>query len=132
MKISGWLCPNDEFIQCSLYEHIEVAVNNPVVLKYVPEIIDMIHTLSEIEEGCQDLADREGGHNAEWHIYEMACDKARPKIRKLLLNNGFIRVGESDGDLHFEGKSNYLKSRYQACVSLAEEYGARAVFEPQR
>jgi hypothetical protein len=131
-KVAGWLCPNGEFIQCQLYEHIDIVSENPYFIEKVPKISDIIQHLEDVEAGCRDLADREGSHNAEWHCYEMACDDARHEIRRLLLNEGFIRVGESDEELYFEGRPNVLKSRHQVCKDLAESYGTTANFEPVR
>lgn len=131
-SITGWLCPNGEFIQCGRFEHIAVCKQYPIFGERVPKILDILESLDETEQMCQEMADRDGHRNAEWHIYEIASDKAGPEIKRLLLNNGFIRVGEFDGDLHFEGRPNHLKSQHQMCKDLADDYGAGAVFEPQR
>jgi hypothetical protein len=131
-KIYGWLSPDGEYIPCGMYEHLEAIATNPIFLKRVPEIEDIFAALEEVAAGCQELADREGSHNAEWHIYEMECDRLRPKIWKKILNAGFIRVGEVGEDLHFEGRPNVLRSKYQMCKDFADSYGAGAVFEPQR
>jgi hypothetical protein len=132
MRVTGWLCPSGEFIQCDRWEHIETCRKHPIFAQRVPKVLEILEDLDSTEEMCQELADREGNHNAEWHIYDIARDAARPKIWRLLLNDGFIRVGEVDGDLHFEGRPNQLKSKYQMCKDLADSYGAGAVFEPQR
>lgn len=131
-KIYGWLCPDGEFIQCPMYEHLAMVNEHPIFVKKVPKIGDLLDNLEEIERGCQELADREGSHNAEWHTYEMAMDRIRPEIWRLLLNAGFIRVGEANEELYFEGRPNVLKSKYQACKDLADSYGTTANFEPKR
>jgi hypothetical protein len=41
-------------------------------------------------------------------------------------------VGEADDCLHFEAFPNIIKKRYQECKDFAEQYGMKAVFEPQR
>lgn len=132
MRITGWLCPNGEFIQCERWQHIEACEKHPIFTEKVPKIGKLLERLRSIEEGCEEHAAREGSSNAEWHIYEIARDEARPEIWRLLLNGGFIRVGEVDGDLHFEGRPDQLKSKYQMCKDLADSYGTGAVFEPQR
>lgn len=132
MRVTGWLCPNGEFIECSRWEHIATCRKHPIFAQRVPKVLEILEDLDRTEEMCQELADREGNHNAEWHLYDIASDNARPKIWRLLLNDGFIRVGEVDGDLHFEGRPNQLKSKYQMCKDFADSYGAGAVFEPQR
>jgi hypothetical protein len=131
-KVAGWLCPNGEFIQCQLYEHIEIVSENPYFIKKVPKIGDIISKLDEMHRDHSELADREGSHNAEWHIYEIACTDARHEIRRLLLNEGFIRVGESNEELYFEGRPNVLKSKYQVCKDFADSYGTTANFDPVR
>lgn len=131
-RITGWLCPDGKFVQCEMYEHIDFCKKHPIFTQRVPKIVEILDRLDSIEEGCRELAEREGNSNAEWHCYEIASDNARPEIRRLLLNDGFIRVGESEGSLHFEGRPNVLKSKHQACKDLADSYGTDAVFEPQR
>lgn len=132
MKITGWLAPTGEFIQCHLWRHIETVKSNPIFIEKVPKIDKILKDLDEMEESCRETADREGASNAEWHCYEIMEDKARPEIWRLLLNYGFIRVGEVDGNLHFEGRPNHLKDKYQMCKDFADSYGAGAIFEPQK
>lgn len=129
-KITGWLAPNNEFIQCNLFEHIEIIRENKIFSKYVPKIDDIIQNIENIYDSCQSYADH--GEHPEWHCYEMACDDARPEIRRLLLNAGFIRVGESKNGLHFEGRPNHLKTKHQRCKDFADSYAAEAYFEPQK
>lgn len=130
-RITGWLCPGGEFVECDTYHHMSVVSKNPVFCAKAPKVTEILERLESIEEDCQDMADREGSHNAEWHVYEMACDRAKDQIYEALLDVGFIRVGESaDHELHFEGKPYSLKKYHQVCVDLADSYGTSAVFEP--
>lgn len=131
-RVSGWLCPDGQFIQCPMYEHLDILNEHDIFFKKVPKALELMEELEAVHQACQDLADREGHHNGEWHCYEMATDRIRPEIWRLVLNAGFIRVGESDDELYFEGRPNVLKSRHQACVDLAESYGTKANFEPKR
>lgn len=128
--INGWLTPKGDFVKCDHYAHLDIARHPDVIT--IPRIAKLISELDKIHDDCSDHADREGSHNAEWHIYEMAMDDARVEIWKTLLNHGYIRIGEVDNELHFEGKPNHLKSKYQKCVDFADSYGAKAVFEPQK
>lgn len=117
-------------MECKRYEHIEEVVRNPIFGKLAPKVIDWCLEIEAAEESCQELSDR--GEHGEWHSYEMTCDSVRPKIWNHLLNRGFIRVGEVNGKLHFEGRPNHLKQMHQKCLDLAEGYAAQAVFEPQK
>lgn len=132
MLIAGWLCPDDQFVQCSLFNHLDVIRDNPVFVQAVPEIIDLLVNLDVAHASHSDVSRREGSTQAEWHAYEILSDRTTDTIWRLLLDAGFVRVGEADGSLFFEGRPNVLKSRYQACKDLAESYDTNAVFEPQR
>lgn len=132
MKVTGWMCPNGEFVECDSMQHLAAVRSHPVFFRCVPEIERILDDLAETEEMCQDLADREGASNAEWHIYERKNDRAGSSIVRLMLDAGFIRVGSVAGDIHFEGRPNRLKSNYQLCKDFADSYGAKAVFEPQK
>jgi hypothetical protein len=132
LKISGWLTPSGEFVKCELYEHLSVVVENPVFIAQVPEIDSLLQELYDCESYCQEMSEREGSGNAEWHRYEMLQDGMSCKIRCLLLDAGFIRVGEYKNSIHFEGRPNHLKSKHQMCVDFADSYGANAIFEPVR
>lgn len=132
MDIRGWLFPNGEFLQCDLYEHIISIHDNQYVMEKVPEILKIKENLDSIKEECEEMSRREGSGNAEWHCYEIAYDRAPSQIRKLLLDNGFIRVGEANGTLHFEGRPNILKKEHQRCKDFADSYAADIIFEPQK
>lgn len=132
MKITGWLVPGIGFLQCDQFNHIKSVRDNPVFVQKVPKIGKLIEELDNLYEVHEQTSQQDGSYNAEWHIYEVSYDETRHEIWRLLLNNGFIRVGEVDGDVHFEGRPNVLKSRYQECKDFADSYGAGAVFEPQR
>jgi hypothetical protein len=131
MKITGWLTPIGEFIECKPWEHLSLMYNEKVRQR-VPKIVSLQERLEEMEKDFREVSEREGSSNAEWHIYEIETDNARHEIWRLLLNEGFIRVGEVDGSIHFEGRPNHLKNKYQICKDFADSYGADAVFEPQR
>lgn len=125
MKVTGWLTPAGEFIQCKMYEHMELVKTNPVFIQFEPKIQAVLDNLERLEKQCQEDAEREGNSNAEWHLYEMASDRAPDEIWQLLLNRGFIRVGESDDSLHFEGRPNHIKKQHQICKDLADSYELR-------
>jgi len=128
--VTGWLLPNGNFVECNKNEHIQFVTEHKEVLELVPKIAEVLHNLElQYEEQCE-YSDRVGSTDAEWHHYEIACDDARREIWRLLLNNGFIRVGEYQYALHFEGRPNQLKKRHQACKDLADSYGADCMFEP--
>ena len=130
--VTGWLSPRGKFLQCPLWGHLEVLDQNRAFVESVSEIVDLLNRIERDYQDQQEYAEEVGSHNAEWHNYEIKCDGFRCDIRRLLLNNGFIRVGESKGTLHFEGRPNQLKSKYQQCRDFADSYGADCVFEPQR
>ena len=130
-KLFGWLTPSGRFVECHSYQHLRVATNDPEMSK-IGKIANIIEELQDLEDSHTELADREGSHNAEWHIYEMACDKAGPKIVKELYRAKYIRVGSRDDHLHFEGFPNVLKSEMQRCKDFAEQNGMEATFDPQR
>lgn len=129
-KIAGWMAPNGDFIECALYEHMDVIRSHNIFSKYVPKLDDIFSRLDHICDSCQKAAN--SGEHPEWHCYEMACDNERSNIRRLLLNAGFIRIGQSKDSIHFEGRPNHLKTKHQKCKDFADSYGADAVFEPER
>jgi len=130
MRIFGWLAPSGRFVECEVYEHIQIASTDAEMRRVVA---DLFEQLESIEEGCRETAEREGSCNAEWHIYEIACDRLKPRIINKLYGAKFIRVGEADKQtLCFEGFPDVIKSRHQACKDFAEQYGMESRFEPVR
>lgn len=130
-KVGGWLCPNGEFMECALYRHIEIVLENPDFIKKVPKLGEIKSSLEDIRRDCHKRAAQEGSHcHAEWHLYDMAVDDSRLVIRELLLDEGFIRVGSFDQEIYFEGRPSALKSQYQTCKDFADSYDATANFEP--
>ena len=131
-KIFGWLSPSGEFIECEMYEHLEVASEN-LEMRSIPKINQIISRLEAIHEECERAAEKEGSCHAEWHTYEMACDDVKTEIVKHLYRAKYIRVGESaDEVLHFEGFPDVLRARHQKCVDFAESYGTVTKFDPIR
>ena len=128
--INGWLTPNGNFIECETANHIEFFNKNKELIQDQEKIVKIFLDLELLRNEFDEISEREGSHNAEWHIYEIACDNARTQIWKQLLDNGFIRVGEMRGCLHFEGRPKYIKKRFQTCKDMADSYGAACVFEP--
>jgi len=92
----------------------------------------LLKELKETENECVEMAEIEGPIHAEWHQYEMHCDRVIPKIIQELYRNKYIRVGSSDDEIHFEAFPNVIKSRYQECKDFAEQHEMQAVFEPKR
>ena len=127
----GWLAPSGNFIECGVHEHIDAVMNSEEMMS-VPKVAEILNQLDEMEKEFAEFAAREGSSNAEWHLYEIACDNAIPKIVKHLYRAKYLRVGETEDCLHFEGFPNVIKSRYQECKDFAEQFGMAAVFEPQR
>lgn len=130
-QIYGWFTPTGRLIECDALGHIAV-ISKDEELRSVPKVADTLAELQEKYDSCQESADREGNHNAEWHWYEIACDKARPKLVKYLYRNGYLRVGTFKEAFHFEGFPDVVRSRRQLCEDFAEGYGMTAVFEPTR
>lgn len=130
---SGWMCPNGRIIECELYEHLQTILADTGVRKHLD--FDRIEKrLKGVEESCQETTDRDGGSgtHAEWHRYEMAQNDASGDVYKLLIDNGYVRIGFfSDKTLHFEGRPEGLKPLIQKCKDLAEERGCDYKFEPQ-
>lgn len=126
VKITGWLLPNGEFIPCGMYEHLELARKHEKISK-IPRIAKVIKDFDD-----STICFKNGENNESWHIYEIATSEARDELWRILLNEGFIRVGEVDHCLHFEGRPNILHSKYQFCKDFADSYAATAVFEPRR
>lgn len=125
----GWLTPKGNFIECSLYEHLAVIMKNDEARR-VDKLAVLQSGLESVEEGCLELIARD--EHPEWHCYEMACDDARYEVWKILMNEGFIRLGQNGDRIHFEGRPNILKNRMQACKDFAENRNCTAEFEPQR
>ncbi len=130
-KVFGWITPTGRFVDCPAYNHLEI-IEKDTELSSIPKVKELIQYLDGIRYDCQEISEREGSWNAEWHVYTMACDENIPKIYEALLNAGSIRVGEWDNTLHFEGRPNVIKNRFDFCKNFAESYGAEYKFEPQR
>lgn len=129
--VFGWLTPDNNFIECEPYEHMDILRDNPEVLA-TSDIQDRFEELDAIEADCQALA--ENGEHPEWHHYEMAEYALSKDLYELLLKNGFIRVGENTttNTLHFEATPETIKNRMQNCIDLASQFGKYYKFEPQR
>lgn len=125
--LAGWMTPARQFIECRFNEHLDV-VRDPAFYKHAPKLQELFDRLKEIEESCMETAEQ--GEHPEWHIYEIAFDRARDKAWNILLSAGFLRIAESRGQLHFEGRPWAIKKMHQGCVDLAESYAADAVFLP--
>jgi hypothetical protein len=123
----GWITPKGEFVEVDMYEHIIVIARH----KEAPVKVQiMVSDLDACE--AESLALIERGEHPEWHCYEMMQDRLKPDMYRLLLNEGFIRVGKKDDRIHFEGRPNILKKQMQRCKDFAENYDCTAEFEPQR
>lgn len=127
--IFGWLTPSGRFVQCPLWNHVEIAREDEEFLK-VPKVREQIDKVEDAEQECRDL--QAMGEHPEWHTAEVAWDRARTEIRRALLRAKFIRIGEHDGTLFFQGFPNILKRYHQRCKDLADNYDLGAKFEPIR
>lgn len=125
----GWITPTGRFVECDLHKHLEVASQDPEMSLCIKELLDH---LESVREGCQELEDREGRWNAEWHCYEMAMDDAQESSIEILYESNFIRVGEFNDTFHFEGTSHAIKYLYQYCLDFAEGYGKSCQFFPRK
>lgn len=125
--MTGWLKPDGKLIVCDLYQHLKVAEQ---FAGDVPKIYSWLSQVKSAEECCNAMIER--GEHPEWHTHEIISDRASLAIRKLLLDNGYIRVGRSGNFIYFEGRPEALKSQHQRCRDLADEHGVTAAFEPQR
>ena len=124
--ITGWLAPDGEFIECPLYRHYKTLASNFKV-KAISGVAEILADLEYMENDCQKARDE--GEHPEWHRYEVAESDAQYEIHRKVLDAGFIRVGENNGVIHFEGRPNHLKNKYQKCKDFANSYGADCVFD---
>lgn len=132
MSIHGWITPKKNYIPCGAYQHIEIVQQEPELYAAVGETYEreMAH-VREIEQDCEEHAEREGCTHAGWHIYESAKDSARSRMWDKLLKNGFLRVGTGrHGQLHVEGVPQAILQLKEHCERFAEEHGTQCVFEP--
>ncbi len=128
-KVYGWLTPKGEYVPCEMYNHIQ-EISQHREVQGIHQIAEMMASLEACE--AESLALIARGEHPEWHCYEIMSDRCKPKIWRYLLNNGFVRVGQKDDRIHFEGRPNILKKRMQECKDFAENYDCTAEFEPQR
>lgn len=128
--MNGWITPTKKFIKCGIYEHIETIINHIEFLQNNKMVQELQEDVDNAHDICQSLVDH--GDHGEWHHFEMTLDGAQDKIRNILLNEGYIRVGSWDNYMHFEGSPEAIKSLYQKCKDFAEDHGKQPKFEPQR
>lgn len=127
--MTGWIAPDGNFIECPNYQHFSVLVKHPIIGK-LPKIVEMLAYTEGIADSCQALS--EAGEHPEWHTYEIAVENGKYQMLDYLLDEGYIRVGNSRERMHFEGRPHVLKEKLQFCKYFAESYGKEYVFEPQK
>lgn len=127
MSFGGWLTPKREFIEAPLYRHMGLISSDE---RMQPEKVKSLLTyLKEIEKECNEIAEKDGNHNAEWHIYEIAMDNAAYKIWNILMDEGYMRISNKDDIIYFEGKSWVIKKNFDYCKEWALSFNCKAVFE---
>jgi len=129
MTIAGWITPRRNFFDCAPYEHIEAIGKYEELRKAVDDYDELSTELEAIRNGCQ-ISEDEGDH-PEWHVHEYEQIKTGDKMRKALLDKGFVRVGSKGNTLHFECR-NISAQMIQFCKDFAsEEYSMDYEFESQ-
>lgn len=100
MGTSGYIDLKKNVIHiCELYKHFELIET----LYYgVPEINEKLMYLEGIESDCSNMQEKEGSHNAEWHIYEIARDEAEWKINDILIKKNILRFNNNGNVLYLD------------------------------
>lgn len=127
----GWLSPDGALIPCGLHDHLQAIAAVPSVAAMVQPLLARKAEVDEIEAGCQEISDREGASNAEWHVYECAFEDWRVEIRTVfdrLHADGWIRLGTGtnyEGKvLEAEGFFDTPQTSKPALTAVAETIGA--------
>jgi hypothetical protein len=127
---TGWCCPGGEIVECATYAHLDAVRELPGCP--ISQINEIWESTESVRESCQELSDREGSVNGEWHIYEMACDDAKHETWKCLLTHGFVRLGTRKQELCCEGIPSSLIKHNQRLRDFADERMMVAKMEPQK
>ena len=124
----GWLTPRNQFIECGMWAHLSVILQNDEA-RSITDLVEIESHLEYVEEGCQELIDQD--EHPEWHTYEMACSDAAHDMVKILYDHQFIRIAQKGDRVHFEGRPNALKDAHQRCKDFAEGHACTAEFDSQ-
>lgn len=128
-NIYGWLSPSGKFIATEQYGHLK-NLDSHKEFEFIETMLQSgKKELESIREECEERAEREGDCQAEWHIYEMASDKFKESICRLIYKNGFLRVSLQNGIMYFEGTSKAVKNSYTHATIFAERYSAQPKFD---
>lgn len=118
---TGWITPTRRLVDCTAFEHIPVVAEDEELKSLVPQFDHLMSDIAEAKESCEELAEREGSHNAEWHTYENVQDEARSEITYTLYKAGCIRFLLKPRELFVQGTPQALQSSMDAIRSLAED-----------
>jgi len=120
----GWITPSGKIVATNHYMHMSADILEQMA-DDLPDFSDIEAELEECEAGCQELEDAEGSVNAEWHVYETACDDAASDKIHRMMHAGFIRVGTRTGEgwVYFEGTSQARARLGQALVRVTAMFG---------
>ncbi|NJL70811.1 MAG: hypothetical protein HC888_03980 [Candidatus Competibacteraceae bacterium] len=125
--MSGWTTPSREFVQCSMYEHLQTVFDNEKLHKYVEKMASFKDKMLDFnEDRC---AREESDEHPEWHSYEVAYDDFRRDVWRHLMNCNLIGIGKHGKEIYFEGKASTLASMKTWLEDFAEERGCVARLE---
>lgn len=100
--MTGWIV-NCKFFECEPYAHISKIFGTPELECLIPNSEELKIEIDEMYKACQELAEKEGDGNAEWHRYEIVCDDARAEAVAAFYRAGAVRVAPRGMALHCEG-----------------------------
>lgn len=115
----GWITPTRRILSCPGNEHLQFAGQDPELKALVPRYDELVQEVQDAHDSCEELQEREGRTNAEWHTYEIARSDAASELYDTLIKAGCVRFGHGyTNDPCFEGTPEAVKAAHDTIMSL--------------